>query len=168
MRDKVTRQCPQTTIFEEKRAEADSNRGPSAYQPNALPPGQTGSLGLCRTMSTCVIYYYAHQAQLCGSLTPAAVGQWRPDLSGPKNHHRGPTFPLPTPFPLQSTPRCSSASPKRGPARVRGPVLKTALAKVTRRLPKDTASETDKGWLGFGWTSARNTASLSTYSLNHG
>ena len=27
----------------EKRAEADSNRGPSAYQPNALPPGQTGS-----------------------------------------------------------------------------------------------------------------------------
>ena len=37
MRDKVTRQCPQTTTFEEKRrAEADSNRGPSAYQPNAL------------------------------------------------------------------------------------------------------------------------------------
>ena len=37
MRDKVTRQCPQTTTF-------DSNRGPSAYQPNALPLGQTGSL----------------------------------------------------------------------------------------------------------------------------
>ena len=32
MRDKVIRQCPQTTIFEE---EADSNRGPSAYQYNA-------------------------------------------------------------------------------------------------------------------------------------
>ena len=31
VRDKVTRQCPQTTTFEEKaRAEADSNRGPSA------------------------------------------------------------------------------------------------------------------------------------------
>ena len=28
----------------ERRAEADSNRGPSAYQPNALPLGQTGSL----------------------------------------------------------------------------------------------------------------------------
>ena len=45
--DKVTRQCPQTTaLFEEKgRAEAESNRGPSAYQPytNALPLGQTGS-----------------------------------------------------------------------------------------------------------------------------
>ena len=34
---KVTRQCPQITTFEEKGsgAEADSNRGPSAYQPNA-------------------------------------------------------------------------------------------------------------------------------------
>ena len=27
----------------ERRVEADSNRGPSAYQPNALPLGQTGS-----------------------------------------------------------------------------------------------------------------------------
>ena len=44
VRDKVTRQCPQTTTFErDRRAEADSNRGPSAYQPNALPLGQTGS-----------------------------------------------------------------------------------------------------------------------------
>ena len=43
--DKVTRQCPETAIFEERerRAEADSNRGPSAHQPNALPLGQTGS-----------------------------------------------------------------------------------------------------------------------------
>ena len=47
VRDKVTRQCPQTTTFEkkeERRAKAVSNRGPSAYQPNALPLGQTGSL----------------------------------------------------------------------------------------------------------------------------
>ena len=43
VRDKVTRQCPQTTTFEERRAEAESNRGPSADQPNALPLGQTGS-----------------------------------------------------------------------------------------------------------------------------
>ena len=28
----------------ERRAEAGSNQGPSAYQPNALPLGQTGSL----------------------------------------------------------------------------------------------------------------------------
>ena len=30
-------------FLREQRAEADSNRGPSAYQPNALPLGQTGS-----------------------------------------------------------------------------------------------------------------------------
>ena len=29
-------------LFEERRAEAESSRGPSAYQPNALPLGQTG------------------------------------------------------------------------------------------------------------------------------
>ena len=31
-------------LFEERRAEAVSNRGPSAYQPNTLLLGQTGSL----------------------------------------------------------------------------------------------------------------------------
>ena len=31
-------------FWREKRAEAVSNQGPSAYQPNALPLGQTGSL----------------------------------------------------------------------------------------------------------------------------
>ena len=42
--NKVTGQCPQTTTFlKRKRAEAVSNRGPFAYQPNALPLGQTGS-----------------------------------------------------------------------------------------------------------------------------
>ena len=29
--------------WREGRAEAESSRGPSAYQPNALPLGQTGS-----------------------------------------------------------------------------------------------------------------------------
>ena len=45
VRDKVTRQCPHWdhNFWKERRAEADSNRGPSAYQPNALPLGQTGS-----------------------------------------------------------------------------------------------------------------------------
>ena len=44
VRDKVTRQCPQTTTFEEKgEPKRKSSRSPSAYQPNALPPGQTGS-----------------------------------------------------------------------------------------------------------------------------
>ena len=31
----LTRQCPQNTTFEERRAEADANRNPSAYQPKA-------------------------------------------------------------------------------------------------------------------------------------
>ena len=31
------------SFWRERRAEADSNRGPSAYQPNALTLGQTGS-----------------------------------------------------------------------------------------------------------------------------
>ena len=48
VRDKVTRQCPQTTTFlkreRDRGAEAESSRGLSAYQPNALPLGQTGSL----------------------------------------------------------------------------------------------------------------------------
>ena len=38
VRDQVTRQCPQTTTFEEKgEPEAVSNRGPFAYQHTALP-----------------------------------------------------------------------------------------------------------------------------------
>ena len=44
VRDKVTRQRPQTTAFwRQRRAEEDSNPGPSAYRPNALPLGQPGS-----------------------------------------------------------------------------------------------------------------------------
>ena len=49
MGDKVTTETVSTdlpgTIFEEteRRTEADLNRGPSAYQHNALPLGQTGS-----------------------------------------------------------------------------------------------------------------------------
>ena len=39
VRDKATRQCQQTTAFEEK---GEPNRGPSAHQPNALPLDQTG------------------------------------------------------------------------------------------------------------------------------
>ena len=41
----VTRQSPHTTICEEKgEPKQESNHGPSAYQPSALPLGQTGSL----------------------------------------------------------------------------------------------------------------------------
>ena len=47
LRDKVTRQCPQTTTFLKKK----KNRGLSAYQPNGSPLGQTGSQ--CQTGNTC-------------------------------------------------------------------------------------------------------------------
>ena len=45
VRDKVTRPSPQTITFEEKgEPKMESNRGPSAYQPTALPLGQTSSM----------------------------------------------------------------------------------------------------------------------------
>ena len=43
MRDKVTSVSRDHHFWREGRAEADSNRGPSAYQPNVLPLGKTGS-----------------------------------------------------------------------------------------------------------------------------
>ena len=45
MRDKVTRTASTNhNLFEEKGGpKVESNRGPSAYQPDALPLGQTGS-----------------------------------------------------------------------------------------------------------------------------
>ena len=50
VRGKVTRRCPQTTIFEEKgEPKRIRTGGPSAYQPNALPLGQTGSLDCSRS-----------------------------------------------------------------------------------------------------------------------
>ena len=47
VRDKVTIKTESTdhNFRRERRAEADSNRGPSAYQPNTLLLGQTGSQG---------------------------------------------------------------------------------------------------------------------------
>ena len=60
--DKVTRQCPQTTTF--LTAEAVSNRGPSAYQPNTLPLGQTGSLRMDLWLSLCTLYLHACQMRL--------------------------------------------------------------------------------------------------------
>ena len=57
MRDKVTRQCPQN-LWNERRAETDSNRGPSAYQPTALMLGQTALKLVCtqRVINCTVIY----------------------------------------------------------------------------------------------------------------
>ena len=43
VRDKVTRQCPQTITFEEKGEPKRIRTEVTAYQPNALPLSQTGS-----------------------------------------------------------------------------------------------------------------------------
>ena len=40
-------------FWREMRAEADSNRAPSAYQPNALPLGQTG----LQFFKLCMIFF---------------------------------------------------------------------------------------------------------------
>ena len=42
--DKIDPLLSDLTFWKERRSEADSNRGPSAYQPNVLPLGQTGFL----------------------------------------------------------------------------------------------------------------------------
>ena len=59
VRDKVTRLCPETTIFEEKgepkRIRTEFRR-PSAYQPNALPLGHTGS----QSYITCSVLLDVH------------------------------------------------------------------------------------------------------------
>ena len=66
VRDEVTRQCPQTTTFlmrKESRSGIEPRPlGPSAYQPNALPLGQTGSLG--------------SRVVLSGALWGAGIAQW--------------------------------------------------------------------------------------------
>ena len=48
--------------FLRKRVEADLNRGPTAYQPNALPLGQTGSLTRISPVTIAVLV-----AHTCGS-----------------------------------------------------------------------------------------------------
>ena len=62
--DKVTGQSPQITTFFEETGEPKrvSNRGPSAYQPNALPLGQTGSLDL---LDTAILYLIKGTSARC-------------------------------------------------------------------------------------------------------
>ena len=43
-------------FWRERRAETDSNWGPSAYQPNALPPGQTGSHWTLPDPTACIFH----------------------------------------------------------------------------------------------------------------
>ena len=60
-------------FWRERRAEADSNWGPSAYQLNALPLGQTGwRLGCCERLILFVMYIYI-LAWMCIS---CRLGMW--------------------------------------------------------------------------------------------
>ena len=53
-------------FWSEMRVEADSNRGPSAYQPNALPLGQTGSQRKDKRDEASSAHFYIVQ-ELCES-----------------------------------------------------------------------------------------------------
>ena len=55
VRDKVTKLSTDHNFWRERRAEVDSNQGPSAYQPNALPLGQTSSRKTLRADKTCYV-----------------------------------------------------------------------------------------------------------------
>ena len=78
--EKITGQCPQTTtLFEEKgRAEAESNRGPSAYQPIPILTSPAGPNRL--TISVQARYTPQHDTiqvpcGTCGSLSRLAKAE---------------------------------------------------------------------------------------------
>ena len=79
-----TNHCPFGT---ERRAEAVLNRGPSAYQPNALPLGQTGSPLVGRNnLSLCSSRLLSSKVVVCGhclvtlSLTVNETLKWLSSL----------------------------------------------------------------------------------------
>ena len=61
VRDKVTRQCLQTTTLKREESRSGFDRSPSAYQPNVIPLGQTDSkhthTHTARTPDRCFISY---------------------------------------------------------------------------------------------------------------
>ena len=78
-------------FWRERRAEADSNRGPSAYQPSALPLGQTGSLTdllsllifTCRG-KTCI----SLDAEVCIAHRPKCRSAGFPSVAGHFRHRK--------------------------------------------------------------------------------
>ena len=63
-------------LWSERRAEADSNRCPSAYQPNALPLGQTGSRKRGRGWSVFCAAFLVSELQLMVKITPTWFSDW--------------------------------------------------------------------------------------------
>ena len=79
----------------ERRAETDSNRDRSSYQPNALPLGQTGSLA-----KHAIIKNLSHQFQNTGNLIP--VKSWITVFDTPQSTANATKSKTPT-----STSQCS-------------------------------------------------------------
>ena len=88
VRDKVTRQCPQTTTFLKRReTETESSRDPSVYQPNALSLGQTGALKSSKIYQQQHLSYVFHRE---GSRQPVLLwGSIRTDNYADENSAKG-------------------------------------------------------------------------------
>ena len=90
--NKVTRQSPQTTTFEEKRdPKRIRTEVPSAYHPNALPLGQTGSHTNENTklplnaVTRCMVAWDFFSATVSSLLciTASTLQNWSHILQGP-------------------------------------------------------------------------------------
>ena len=65
--------CTDHNFLTERRAEADSNRGPTAYRPSALQLGQTGSSGLVRLLADIYFTLPATSPWIAGGLTDSVA-----------------------------------------------------------------------------------------------
>ena len=81
-------------FWRERRAEAVSNRGPSAYQPTALPLGQTGSLNCTPASTRPFVPRPLHEPHFSFPIYPVQPGQFTqlhvhctPASSEPPPHH---------------------------------------------------------------------------------
>ena len=82
VRDKV---CTDHNFWRQRRTEADSNQGPSAYQPNALPLGQTSSLGSRQADDHFHIALFSALEQTRGAFVPSwmTLKTWQINVSLP-------------------------------------------------------------------------------------
>ena len=88
--------CAQTTTFEDKgRGEADSNHGPSAYQPNTLPLGQTSSLESRQANDHFHIALLSTLEQTCCAFVPSwmTLKMWQINVTLPFEVNQVDTWP---------------------------------------------------------------------------
>ena len=87
-------------LLRERRAEADSNRGSSAYQPNALPLGQTNSHKLFCIGCMATIYIPTTLIIMAVAVSLTSAGRTARD----ELHMRNPISPPPSPRPPPGRP----------------------------------------------------------------